>query len=108
MIDNLKFEFRVSHSASKERKLYQVIFLRLLNTKFTNGSSEAITLVSVQIFESGSSDAGNNVLESEVEVAAGESKAYGLRIGTSMTTPVVRFTYQYNKKKYTAEATWNL
>lgn len=80
----------------------------VLNTKFTNGSSEAVTLVSVQIFESGSSDAGNNVLESEVEVAAGESKAYGLRIGTSMTTPVVRFTYRYNKKKYTAEATWNL
>lgn len=80
----------------------------VLNTKFTNGSSEAVTLVSVQIFESGSSNAGNNVLESEVEVAAGESKAYGLKLGTSMTTPVVRFTYQYNKKKYTAEATWNL
>jgi len=80
----------------------------VLNTKFTNGSSEAVILVSVQIFESGSSDAGDNVLESEVEVAAGESKAYGLRLGTSMTTPVVRFTYQYNKKKYTAEATWNL
>lgn len=79
----------------------------VLNAKFTNGSSEAVTLVSVQIFESGSSDAGNNVLESEVEVAAGESKSYGLRLGTSMTTPVVRFTYRYNKKKYTAEATWN-
>ena len=79
----------------------------VLNTKFTNGSSEAVTLVSVQIFESGSSNAGNNALESEVEVAAGESKAYGLRLGTSMTTPVVRFTYRYNKKNYTAEATWN-
>lgn len=79
----------------------------VLNTKFTNGSSEAVTLVSVQIFESGSSNAGNNALESEVEVAAGESKAYGLKLGTSMTTPVVRFTYRYNKKNYTAEATWN-
>lgn len=79
----------------------------VLNTKFTNGSSEAVTLVSVQIFESGSSNAGNNALESEVEVAAGESKAYGLRLGTSMITPVVRFTYRYNKKNYTAEATWN-
>ena len=73
----------------------------------TNGSGEAVTLVSVKIFESGSSNTGNNVLESEVEVAAGESKTYGLILGTSMAKPVVRFTYRYNKKKYTAEATWN-
>lgn len=79
----------------------------VLNTKFTNGSSVAVALVSVQIFESGSSNAGNNMLESETEIAAGESKAYGLRLGTSMAKPVVRFTYRYNKKKYTAEATWN-
>ncbi len=78
----------------------------VLNTQFTNGSSESVTLVAIQIFDSGSSNVGNNVLESEVEVAAGESKSYGLKLGTNMTTPVVRFTYRYNKKNYTAEATW--
>lgn len=78
----------------------------VLNTQFTNGSSESVTLVAIQIFDSGSSNEGNNVLESEVEVAAGESKSYGLKLGTNMTTPVVRFTYRYNKKNYTAEATW--
>ncbi len=78
----------------------------VLNVKFTNGSSEAVTLVAVQIYDSGSSNMGNNVLESEVEIGAGESKAYGLRLGKNMTTPVVRFTYRYNKKKYIVEATW--
>ena len=31
MTDVLKSKFRVSHTASTERKLYQVIFLRLLD-----------------------------------------------------------------------------
>jgi hypothetical protein len=63
-------------------------------------------LIGAEIHEK-DGNAGNNVLEAEEEIAAGGSKAFGIRLGTSMTTPVVRFTYRYNKKKYTVEATYS-
>ena len=79
----------------------------VLNVKFTNGSEEPVTLIGIQIYDQGSSSKGNNALSEEVEVAAGENKAYTLTLNTSMTTPVVCFTYRYNKKKYTVEATYS-
>lgn len=78
-----------------------------LNVKFTNGSEEPVTLIGVQLYEQGSTDKGSNILKAEEEVAAGENKAYTLTLNTSMTTPVVCFTYRYNKKKYTVEATYS-
>ena len=78
----------------------------VLNVKFTNGSDEAVTLIGAEIHNEGG-NAGNNVLEAEEEIAAGASKAFGIRLGTSMTTPVICFTYRYNKKKYTVEATYS-
>lgn len=78
-----------------------------LNVKFTNGSEEPVTLIGVQLYEQGSTDKGSNILKAEEEVVAGENKAYTLTLNTSMTTPVVCFTYRYNKKKYTVEATYS-
>jgi len=78
-----------------------------LNVKFTNGSEEPVTLIGVQLYEQGSTDKGSNILKAEEDVAAGENKAYTLTLNTSMTTPVVCFTYRYNKKKYTVEATYS-
>ena len=78
-----------------------------LNVKFTNGSEEPVTLIGVQLYEQGSTDKGSNILKVEEDVAAGENKAYTLTLNTSMTTPVVCFTYRYNKKKYTVEATYS-
>ena len=78
-----------------------------LNVKFTNGSEEPVTLIGVQLYEQGSADKGSNILKAEEEVAAGENKTYTLTLNTSMTTPVVCFTYRYNKKKYTVEATYS-
>lgn len=80
-----------------------------LNVKFTNGSSEAVTLVGVQLVDGSTNTAGNNGLDSEEEVPAGESKAYTVTVGvTNIAKPIIRFTYRYNKKKYTVEGTWNL
>jgi len=79
----------------------------VLNVKFTNGSEEPVTLIGIQIYDQGSSSKGNNALSEEVEVAAGENKAYSLTLGSNMATPVVCFTYRYNKKKYTVEATYS-
>lgn len=76
------------------------------NVRFANNSSEAVTLISIQMYDQGNSNKGNNVLTSEVEVTAGETKAYNVSIGTSMLAPTVCFTYIYNKKKYIVEATW--
>lgn len=78
----------------------------VLNVKFTNGSDEPVMLIGAEIHEK-DGNAGNNVLEAEEEIAAGGSKAFGVSLGTSMTTPVICFTYRYNKKKYTVEATYS-
>ena len=80
-----------------------------LYVKFTNGSSETVTLVGIQLVDGSTSEAGKNGLESEVEVPAGESKAYTVTVGwAGITNPIIRFTYRYNRKKYTVEGTWNL
>ena len=80
-----------------------------LNVKFTNGSTETVTLVGIQLVDGTTNEVGNNGLESEVEVPAGESKAYTVTVGYSgITNPIIRFTYRYNRKKYTVEGTWNL
>ena len=79
-----------------------------LNVKFSNGSSESVTLTKIQLNDGANGTEGNNLLDTEVEVAAGESKSYTVTVGyAGITTPVIRFTYRYNKKNYTAEATWN-
>lgn len=79
-----------------------------LNVKFSNGSSESVTLTKIQLNDASNGTEGNNLLDTEVEVAAGDSKTYTVTVGwAGITTPVIRFTYRYNKKNYTAEATWN-
>lgn len=80
-----------------------------LNVKFNNGSSEQVTLIGIQLIDASNNTEGNNLLDSEIDVAAGEAKSYTVTVGyAGITTPVIRFTYRYNKKKYTAEATLNL
>ena len=79
----------------------------VLNVKFNNTSSEPVTLIGMQLYDSGSSSKGNNILNEEVEVAGGNSQSYSLTLNTAMTTPVICFTYRYNKKKYTVEATYS-
>lgn len=79
----------------------------VLNVKFNNASSEPVTLIEMQLYDSGSSSKGNNLLNEEVEVAGGNSQSYSLTLNTAMTTPVICFTYRYNKKKYTVEATYS-
>lgn len=80
-----------------------------LNVRFSNGSSETVTLTKIQLGDAATGSEGNNMLSSEVEVAAGEAKGYTVTVGYGgITTPVIRFTYRYNNKDYVAEATWNL
>lgn len=80
-----------------------------LNVKFSNGSNEMVTLVGIQLVDGSTNEAGNNLLETEVEVAAGESANYTVTVGwAGITKPIIRFTYRYNRKKYTVEGKWNL
>ena len=79
-----------------------------LNVSFSNGSNEMVTLIGIQLNDASDNSEGSNLLESEVDVSAGETKNYTVTVGwAGLTTPVVRFTYRYNRKKYTIEATWN-
>lgn len=80
-----------------------------LNVRFSNGSSEAVTLTKIQLSDAATGSEGNNMLNSEVEVAAGEAKGYTVTVGAGgLTTPVIRFTYRYNNNNYVAEATWSM
>ena len=80
-----------------------------LNVRFNNGSTEAVTLTKIQLGDAATGSEGNNMLNEEVEVKAGEAKSYTVTVGAGgLTTPVIRCTYRYNKKNYVAEATWNL
>lgn len=78
----------------------------ILNFSFNNGSEKSVKLIEAYLYESSSTDYGNNLLNAEVDVAGGESKGYSFTLNKSMTTPVIRFTYRYNKKKYTVEAAY--
>lgn len=78
----------------------------ILNFSFNNGSEESVKLIEAYLYESSSTDYGNNLLNAEVDVAGGESKGYSFTLNKSMTTPVARFVYRYNKKKYTVEAAY--
>lgn len=78
-----------------------------LNVKFNNGSSEQVRLIGLQLIDASTGTEGSNLLDSEIDVAAGEAKSYTVTVGLDgVTTPVIRFTYRYNRKKYVAEATW--
>lgn len=78
----------------------------VLNTQFTNNSTEPVTLLAIQVYDAGATNWGNNALDTSVEVTAGEWKTYGVTLVTSMAKPVVRFTYRYNFKKYHVESIW--
>jgi hypothetical protein len=78
----------------------------VLKFTFKNGSSETVKLMGVQIKDATDSSYGNNILNEQVDVAAGESKPYSITLSKSMTTPTICFTYVYNSKKYMVEATY--
>ena len=75
-----------------------------LNVSFRNGSSETVTLVGIHLIDGTTNNEGNNILGSEVDVVAGESKGYTVTVGAAgIRNPIIRFTYRYNKKNYTVE-----
>lgn len=76
-----------------------------LNFYFKNGSSEDVLLTGIQIVD-GNGNEGNNMLSSDVTVAAGESNGYTITLGKNMTSPICRFTYRYNNHTYTVDAAY--
>lgn len=76
-----------------------------LSWRFSNNSSESVTLTGLQLIDGASGNEGNNLLNEQVEVPANSNKAYTITVGIyGVINPRVRFTYLYNKKKYTVEA----
>lgn len=76
-----------------------------LNFYFKNGSTESVTLTGIQLVNGKTNSVGNNLLSSDVTVAAGESPGYTITVGASgIEDPICRFTYRYNKHTYTTEA----
>ncbi len=76
----------------------------ILNFKISNGSSESIDLIGIQLINGNTGAEGNNALSENVTITAGESKAYSITVGTSgISKPKARFTYRYNQKKYYVE-----
>lgn len=76
-----------------------------LNFYFKNGSEESVLLTGIQLIE-GNGTEGNNMLTTDVTVAAGESPGYTITLGKNMTKPKCRFTYRYNNHTYNVEAAY--
>lgn len=73
--------------------------------RFVNGSSESVTLTGIQLINGVTNAVGNNMLSENVEVAAGETKAYTVTVGAGgIQKPKIRFTYIYNQMSYYVEA----
>lgn len=73
--------------------------------RFTNNSTESVTLTGIQLINGSTGAEGNNMLTTEVEVAAGSSKTYTVTVGAAgIREPKVRFTYTYNQATYYVEA----
>ncbi len=76
-----------------------------LNWRFTNGSTESVTLTGIHLIDGSTNAEGNNLLTEEVEVAAGETKSYTVTVGAAgISQPKIRFTYRYNRTQYSVEA----
>lgn len=76
-----------------------------LNFYFKNGSEESVLLTEVKLIENNGTQ-GNNLLSSDITVAAGESPGYTITLGKNMTKPKCRFTYRYNNHTYYIEAAY--
>lgn len=77
------------------------------NVKFSNNSTESVTLTKVQLNDAQTGSEGNNMLSEEVEVPAGSDKSYTVTVGASgIYKPIISFSYRYNRKIYKAEAEW--
>ena len=74
------------------------------NFTFKNNSSSAVTLTGIYMKDASDTSKGNNTLDSNVEVKAGESTSYTITIGRGMAEPQAIFTYIYNKKTYSVTA----
>ena len=74
------------------------------NFTFKNNSSSAVTLTSIYMKDASDTNKGNNTLDSNTEVKAGESTSYTITIGKRMMEPQAVFTYIYNKKTYSVNA----
>lgn len=74
------------------------------NFTFKNNSSSAVTLTGIYMKDASDTSKGNNTLDSNTEVKAGESTSYTISIGKRMMEPQAVFTYIYNKKTYSVTA----
>lgn len=76
---------------------------------FINESSVTVQLISAVLIDAATGVAGSNVLTEPVDVAAGEKKFQATAVtGSGISQPKVKFTYKYNNKEYSVEATMPL
>lgn len=79
-----------------------------LNVKFSNNTKDNVTLTEMHLIDSETKNKGNNLLSEKVNVPAGESVAYTIRVGGSgIYKPIIRFTYFRNNKTLTVEDQWS-
>ena len=78
-----------------------------LNWSFSNNSSEAVKLKSMQLVDGANGQEGN-IMDINVDVAAGEAVYYSTTVGLlGIHTPVTcRFRYEYKGKEYVTTAVY--
>ena len=76
-----------------------------LSWRFTNGSTESVVLTDMVLINGATGAEGNNMLTEQVTVEAGKTAGYTVTIGAGgIQQPKIRFSYMYNQKKYSVEA----
>ena len=76
-----------------------------LSWRFVNESSSTVTLTGIKLINGVTNFQGNNLLSEECDIAPGESQDYTITVsGERIQQPVIRFTYRYNQKLYSVEA----
>lgn len=76
-----------------------------LSWRFSNKSSESVTLTGIQLINGSTNSESSNLLTESVNVLPGESKGYTTTVGIfGIQKPKIRFTYLYNQNSYTVEA----
>lgn len=78
-----------------------------LNVQLSNRSEKTITLTGIYLIDGQTKAESENLFTDSMNIPSGADFGYTITVGANgITQPIVRFTYSYNNKNYTAEDQW--
>ena len=78
-----------------------------LNVQLSNRSEKTITLTGIYLIDGQTKAESENLFTDSMDIPSGTDFGYTITVGANgITQLIVRFTYSYNNKNYTAEDQW--